>query len=331
MRRIRLHTTLVLCAAVAAASACAPRRASASSGAPAEPHDTITVGGRVRRYVVHDFSQGGPAPLVILLHGGGGNGENMINMTQFDVVARREHLVAVYPDGTGAERVGELLTWNATHCCAYAMRNHTDDVGFLAALIDRLVAARVADPARVYVTGMSNGAMMTHVVGRELSTRVAAIATDVGALFGDEPPPRAPVPALILVGGNDHRVPGAGGPIALDIAGNSGRGLRGRLMARRLKKNPPADRDVAPAIAQALYWSRADGCTKVDTTVTAAAMHIAYTGCRSGTDVQYYVVTGSGHAWPGGRPGREGADPAVTTFDASEVIWKFFSAHRRGG
>ncbi len=331
MIRIRLAPALALFAAAAATAAYATRRASAASGAAAETGDTITVGGLTRHYLVHDFSPGGPAPTVILLHGGGGNGANMVNMTQFDVIARREHLVAVYPDGTGSRRAGQLLTWNATHCCAYAMRKRTDDVGFLSALIDRLVTTRVADPARVYVTGMSNGAMMTHVVGRVLSTKVAAIATDVGALFGDEPPPRAPVPVLILVGSNDHTVPGAGGPIALKLAENSGGGLRGRLMARRLKKNPPADRDAAPAIVQADYWSHADGCTAVDTTVTVAAMHIAYTGCRRGTDVQYYVVTGSGHAWPGGRPGREAADPPVQTFNASEVIWAFFRAHRRGG
>lgn len=63
--------------------------------------------------------------------------------------------------------------------------------------------------------------------------------------------------------------------------------------------------------------------------VTPAAVHTSYTGCEPGTDVQYYVVTGSGHAWPGGNPGREAADPAVKTFNASEVIWDFFSHHVR--
>lgn len=314
---------------VLALSAHTTRPASASPSDAADARDTIAVGVLTRYYIIHDFSQGTRAPVVILLHGGGGNAERMANKTQFDVIARREHLIAVYPDGTGGDRASQLLTWNATHCCAAAMRNHVDDVGFISALIDRLVATGHADPTRVYVTGMSNGAMMTHVIGRELSHKVAAIATNVGALFGDEPPPQAPVSALIIVGQLDARVPGAGGPIAADLVETSGSGLRGRLMARRAANNPVADRDVAPAIAQATYWSHADGCTDSTTTVTPAAKHIAYTGCRDGTDVQYYVVTGSGHAWPGGRAGRDGGDPTATTFNASEVIWAFFSTHKR--
>jgi hypothetical protein len=145
-----------------------------------------------------------------------------------------------------------LLTWNATHCCAQAMRNHVDDVGFISALIDRLVAQGRADPNRIYVTGMSNGAMMTHVVGRELSNKLAAIA--------------------------------------MQLAQDEGRGLRGRLMARRTANKPVADRDVAPAEVQAQYWSHADGCTD---------------------------------------PGREAGDTPVKTFNASEVIWDFFSHHVR--
>ncbi len=305
--------------------------APAAVSAIRQGEDTLSIGGTRRTYLVHDFAQGAPAPMVILLHGGGGSGENMANMTQFDVIARREHLVAVYPDGTAGDGARELRTWNATHCCAYAMRHHVDDVGFISALIDRMVASGRVDASRVYVTGMSNGAMMTHVIGRELSHKVAAIATVVGALWGDEPPPQAPVPALIINGQVDQTVPGAGGPIRLALAqGGSGAGLGQRLLRRRLQRHSPADRDAAPSVAQAEYWSRADGCTGQAVSVTPAARRVHYTGCRGGTDVQYDVVTGNGHAWPGGRPGREAASPPAQDFDASQVIWDFFRAHRRG-
>jgi polyhydroxybutyrate depolymerase len=334
------HHAVAFCAAIVVTiAACAApghaatgsRRVSANRPAAAqEREDTIVVGGRTRTYLVHDFSQGTTAPMVILLHGGGGNGANMVNMTQFDSIARREHLVAVYPNGSSRPGGDRLLTWNATHCCAYAMREHVDDVGFISALIDRMVASGRVDASRVYVTGMSNGAMMTHVIGRELANKLAAIATVVGALWGDEPLPQGPVPALIIVGQVDHTVPGAGGPINLAVAGGeAGGGLRGRIMERRMQNNPPADRDAAPAIAQAEYWSRADGCTGSTMSLTSAAQQISYAGCRTGMDVEYYVVTGNGHAWPGGRPGRAAANPPVQDFNASEAIWKFFSAHRR--
>ncbi len=324
-----LVVAIAACAAPVNAATRSSRRPADGSVAAQEREDTIVVDGRTRTYLVHDFSQGAPAPLVILLHGGGGNGASMVGMTQFDVIARRQHLVAVYPDGTGGTGRNLLLTWNATHCCAYAMRNHVRDVGFISALIDRLVASGHVDRSRVYVTGMSNGAMMTHVIGRELSKKVAAIATVVGTLWGDEPPPAAPVPALIIVGQVDHTVPGAGGPINLAVANGKSGGLRGRLLRRRMRKNPPADRDAAPAVEQAEYWSNADGCSGRTVKQTSAARHVTYTGCHGGDDVEYYVVTGNGHAWPGGRPGREAANPPVQDFNASEVIWRFFQMHRR--
>ncbi|MGV3591646.1 MAG: hypothetical protein ACO1PZ_08135 [Gammaproteobacteria bacterium] len=101
------------------------------ANAAAYSDETLSVDGRLRRYLVHDFSGSEPAPLVILLHGGGGNGENMVEQTGFDAVAAREGLVAVYPYGTSALFDNVLLTWNAGHCCSHAMREDVDDVRFI--------------------------------------------------------------------------------------------------------------------------------------------------------------------------------------------------------
>ena len=71
------------------------------------------------------------------------------------------------------------------------------DVGFISAIIDTLTASHRADPKGIYITGMSNGGMMTHVIGEKLSLKVAAIAPVVGAVFGDEAPPAGPAPAYL--------------------------------------------------------------------------------------------------------------------------------------
>jgi polyhydroxybutyrate depolymerase len=275
---------------------------------------TLVHGGRARTYLVHDFGRGGPAPVVIVLHGGGGNAASAVTMTGLDRVAAREGLIAVYPNGTAGREGGRLLTWNAGHCCASAMENRIDDVGFVAAIVDALVASGRADASRVYVTGMSNGAMMSHRLGRELSSRIAAIAPVVGAVFGDEPPPLAPVPAFIVVGAEDRTVPPAGGPLQL-------RGLLGRRSA--------ADRDVAPAMAQAAYWARHNGCGEPARAETRAATTSEWTHCRSGAPVVFHSVKGNGHAWPGGQPGRSGAAQPTRLFDATEEIWAFFRMQRR--
>jgi polyhydroxybutyrate depolymerase len=277
--------------------------------APLDAERTMTHGGRTRTYLVRDFGRDGPAPVVIVLHGGGGHAENAARMTGFDRVAAREGVIAVYPNGTAARDRDRLLTWNAGHCCAAAMRDDVDDVGFIGAIVDALVASKRADASRVFVTGMSNGAMMAHRLGRELSGKLAGIAPVVGAVFGDETPPRGPVPAFVVVGADDRVVPPAGGPLTLRLL----LGLR-----------PAADRDVAPAIAQAAYWAHHNGCAEPTHSETAAYRKAEWTGCRIGASVVFVSVAGNGHAWPGGEPGRAGAAPPTKAFDASEAMWAFF-------
>lgn len=275
--------------------------------------------GRERRYLINDYSGGKPAPVVIVLHGGGGHPENAQTMSQFDAIAAREKLIVVYPGGTGGMPGGRLLTWNAGHCCAYARENKVDDVGFIRKIIDQLVSSGRADPKRVYVTGMSNGAMMSHVLARELPDRIAAIAPVVGAVFGDEPPAKAPVAAIIFVGQDDKNVPAAGGP----LGGSDGRGsIAG--MARK-----PEDHDVAPDIAQADYWAKANGCgSPVEASDRKDKLvDIRWEKCTSGRPVHFYRVPNNGHAWPGGRAGRAQADQPTQAVNASEMMWQFFKAN----
>lgn len=273
--------------------------------------------GRVRRFLVHDFSDGSPAPVVIVLHGGGGHPENAVDMSQFDVIAERERFIVVYPAGTSRRDGERLLTWNAGHCCAYARESQIDDVGFISAMIDQLVASGRADPKRIYVTGMSNGAMMTHRLARELPEKIAAIGPVVGAVFGDEPAAKGPVPAVIFVGQEDRNVLGDGGPIGGDQ-------LDGPIARFR---DSPADRDAAPAIAQADYWVKANQCSGQPVESHDSTGVELRWSCPGGADVHFYRVAGNGHAWPGGRAGRARGDQPTQAFNASEVMWRFFQEH----
>jgi len=76
-------------------------------------------------------------PLIIVLHGGGGNAKNAEKMSGMSESAAREGFIVVYPNGTGffSER---LLTWNSGNCCGYALDKKTDDVGFIRTVISRM-------------------------------------------------------------------------------------------------------------------------------------------------------------------------------------------------
>jgi polyhydroxybutyrate depolymerase len=294
------------CAALMFAAGAA--HAAAPSGRATLEHD-----GLERSYVVRadlSFSRNGRVPLVLVLHGGGGNAANAENMTGFTAKARREGFIVVYPEGTGP-LADKLLTWNAGHCCAYAMKHDVDDVGFIDALLDILLRRYPVDPARIYVTGMSNGAMMSHRLGRELPGRIAAIAPVVGTVFGDEPRPAKPVAALMINGMRDENVPYQGGA-------PGGRG------ARSWDGTP-----TRPALDQATYWADANGCRPEPATADEAHWKLWRYACPASGQVTLYLLKDNGHAWPGGQPGSRRGDVPSNSLNATDVIWDFFSAQRR--
>lgn len=245
-------------------------------------------------------------PLVLVLHGGGGNAEITERMTGFTAKAAKEGFIVVYPEGSSRFK-DKLLTWNAGHCCGYALNNKVDDVGFISALIDKLIKDYPVDPKRVYTTGISNGGMMSHRLGIELSHKIAAIAPVVAAVFGDEKIPAQPVSALMINGMLDKSVPYQGGP-------------PGGHFPKAWDGTP-----VKPASAQGEFWAKANGCTAPTTEERSPLLSQRYR-CAKGKAVELILLKDTGHTWPGGQRGFRGADDPGTTLNATEVIWAFFKA-----
>lgn len=173
---------------------------------------SMDFGGRRRWWLVHEpaTSATGPLPVVLVLHGGGGHPANAEAMSGMSELSDREGFLAVYPAGTGLFR-RRLLTWDSGNCCGYAMKEEVDDSGFLAALIERLVKEKRADPKRVFMTGMSNGAMMTQRFACEHADLVTAIAPVAGQLNVPKCEPSRPVAVLMIHGLADEHAPYAGG------------------------------------------------------------------------------------------------------------------------
>lgn len=286
----------------------------ASSARTPADRQVLRHGGLARTYVVRVpeavARRNVPAALVIVLHGGGGNADNAERMFGWTEQGRRAGFIVVYPEGTGRGRV-PMYTWNARHCCGWAMEHEVDDVGFIDALIDQLQRRYPIDPARIFVTGMSNGGMMAHRLGIELSHRIAAIAPVVGAIFGDEPAPRSPVSAIVFNGMIDRSVPYDGG---------DGGGVR-----RQTWDGTP----TKPAVQQGTFWASADGCAPVPRTEDAGAYVVTTYDCPASRGVVLYALKQGGHAWPGGKRGTPMGDAPGNAVNATEAIWAFFAAHAR--
>ena len=99
----------------------------------------ITVDGVKRTYhlfIPDKIKTGSKLPMVIVLHGGGGNGQSMMRFTKFDDLAADQTFLVLYPDGYNS-------SWNDGRP---ELNNHLDDVKFISLLIDEMgQAAKEAD------------------------------------------------------------------------------------------------------------------------------------------------------------------------------------------
>jgi polyhydroxybutyrate depolymerase len=262
-------------------------------------------------------------PLVIVLHGRGGTGAAMVIVTRkdFDNLADRDGFFAVYPDGIE-------LNWNDgrmdEEANDRAHRENIDDVGFISALIDTMIYDYDIDPQRVYITGISNGAIMAYRLACELSDKIAAIAPvdgNIPHMLYNECNPVCPVSLLAINNVNDPLVPYEGGNIY------------GSIRKINLGKVLSVDESVG-------FWVKRNNCIPdpvvtempdVDPDDGTRVTKKEYMDGTDGTEVILYSVDGGGHTWPGGFQYLPAWIIGKTCRDinASEVIWSFFKRHTR--
>ena len=279
--------------------------------APAAQADLLrlTVGSTERlALVVNRPAPGEARPLVVVLHGGAGSAAAQRSRTGFDALAQREGFMVVYPEGTSWGQ--GMHAWNT----GYLMRRQVgmvDDVAFLDALIDHLIAHHGADPKRVYMTGGSNGAMMTLVYATRRAERLAAIAPVVGAMFSFDERPSRPLPILLINGALDDEVPIEGG-------------MSRNPMVRRAQSAPYKSLQETIAFWLEVNRSAAEPVVKVEGSVTTRIWRAS----PGGADTVSVVDVQAGHGWPGSGPTRRATAPS-STMSATEAIWRFFSQHAR--
>ena len=287
---------------------------SATFAGAAERERAILLGGMQRSYIlVAPDMQSHAAPLLIVYHGGGDSPQRALGYTRFDKLARSENVVVVFPQGIDSN-------WNdgrVTNDIRQRASAGVDDVAFTLAIIDQLAAENIIDPARVFLTGASNGGLMALRTACSAAERIAGIAPVVANQPADwQCEPSRPIPAMFFNGTEDEFMPFKGG----------------RIAEHKTRKDLGTVESVEDTIAE---FSRIDGCTGVKKTETRDERESDQTKAIvtdyecSKAPLRQVVIEGGGHTWPGARTGLI-ADMVLgrTTpeIDATKEIWEFFKS-----
>lgn len=281
-----------------------------------------------RTYFLHvpdAYQKEHSVPLLILLHGGGGLARRMLAFTGFGPYSEKYGFIVVAPDGVERHwNDGRVKIGHKAH------DENVDDVGFIAALIQKLESSYNIDRGQVFASGISNGAMMSYRLGLELPDKITAIAPVVGAvpaslaekLRAAASEKKSPVPAIIFNGTDDPLVPFNGGEV--------------KMLLRKLGT-------VLSVAESAQLWAARNGCVakpKISSVaVKDEGMKVSKTTFSDSSgiaDVVLYAIDGAGHTWPGPEPGAQYLPPrligrACHDLDATALIWQFFQSHSLKG
>ncbi|HPH64251.1 MAG TPA: hypothetical protein PLF40_00830 [Kofleriaceae bacterium] len=303
---------------------------------PGEIAECTVPGWTDRGYTLHlptaAQAAAGPRGVIISFHGGGGSrvGANRTSCPRGDTtssacfasLANARGYAVVFPDGTGARPARNLRTWNAgggeALACVSgaACRSGVDDIAYFDALLEQLQGLPQLDTEHLFLTGISNGAAMSHRIACERASMIRAIAPVAGTnqFAGDGGACADPVAVLQVHGTSDPCWPYEGG--SQSCLENNGDKLA-----------------VAPSMEG---WRSRNGCTAVtndtllndiDPSDGTSVILQRWAGCRKATEL--LRIDGGGHTWPNGDPYLDEDRVGLVTHDVgSEQILQFFEDNR---
>lgn len=257
-----------------------------------------------------------PLPLLVLLHGCKQDAADFAQGTAMNQLAEQKKCIVLYPEQLSKANSMRCWNWFDT---AHQTHN-AGEPGMIAALTRQVIKSHQADPARVYVAGLSAGGAMAAVVAGLYPDVFAAVgvhsglpsgaASDMVSAFsamrrGARKAPgaedrEAKMPTIVFHGSADKTVhPDNGDHIveaALAALDTSGLALHKN---QRTEDSPGSSRSALRTI-----YSAADGKSYVE----------------------HWSVGSGPHAWSGGNTAGSFTDPEGPC--ASRAMLEFFLQHR---
>jgi polyhydroxybutyrate depolymerase len=280
-----LSLSILGCSSEGPASSAAGTSSSGGSGGGGDA--TLFGGDRpVELFVPSTYDAAKPMPLVLMLHGYGVSGQVEEWIFKLKPEAEARGFLYAHPNGTGDADLHNF--WNATDACCNFKGSDVDDSAYLKSLIDEIKGRYNVDPKRVFITGHSNGAFMSHRMACDHAGTIAAVAAFAGVVWKDTSKcaPSEPVHVLQVHGTADTTIAYEGG----EQLGAGGVEFAGSY--------PGAETTVAA-------WAALNGCSKtietgapkdLETALAGSETEVSrYTACAAGGSAELWKMVGATH------------------------------------
>jgi poly(hydroxyalkanoate) depolymerase family esterase len=242
-----------------------------------------------------------------MLHGCGQTTDDFATGTRMNALAEELGVIVVYPAQNRQAQKNRCWSW-------YRRGDQSRVAGepaLLADLTRMVLSTTPADPARVYVAGLSAGASMALILAAAYPDIFAAVGAHSGLSVGSAHDASTAMIAM------KHGAPGVRSPTAVPTINFHGENDKvvhvrnGRYVAARAA-------DAYPDLVGIERKGRTpDGHPFV---------RQFYRKGRGKSFTEFWVITGAGHAWSGGSPAGRFTDPAGP--DASREMLRFMLQHQ---
>jgi poly(hydroxyalkanoate) depolymerase family esterase len=264
-------------------------------------------------------------PLVVALHGCTQSADQFRRQTRWDRLAQTKGFIVVFPQQSRAN--------NFFKCWDFFQANHmkrgSGEPSLIARITRRVRARYAVDPKRIYIAGFSAGGAMTSVMAATYPDLYAAAGIGSGCEYaataacagyqGIDPNSAGqqayaamgsharPMPVIAFQGDQDRTVP----PV------NGQQVVQQWQVTDRLAGDGTTNSAFPGALGGKVSYGRAPGGRSYTTRT--------YMDGHNAELIQYWVVSGMGHAWSGGASTATYSDPAGPNETAA--MYAFFMNH----